>query len=708
MSITKKYINRELSWLRFNARVLAESANPDNPPMERARFMSIVSSNLDEFFMVRVGKLERMVDQGELIPDPAGLTPIEQLSAIRKAVRKLVAQQYEEMARRLLPALRQGGFTLLTSSLLTQAQKNWLSNYFDTQIMPVLTPRMLRRNQPFPLLAAKRLYIAVLLQSDKGGAPQLSLVPIPSVLKRVLLLPMGDGIARGILLEDVVGMFLGRLFPHMTILAHTTLRITRNTDFVFDPDSSESLIEEMRKNIKRRSYGKIVRLEVPRKCPGPLLQRLMKMMELPRNVLYRLDGPLDLTFLMKQVASLPGFDSQRYQPFTPHVDERLMVKESIFRTIRGGDLFFYHPYDSFDPILRFVREAADDPNVLAIKQTLYRISSRSPLIPSLARAAQKGKQVTVLIEVRARFDEENNINWCRLLEKAGCHVIYGVPQWKTHSKITLVVRKEPDGLRQYVHLGTGNYNDSTAKAYTDMGILTCDRQIGADAGAFFNIVTSQQYTYPLKELIVSPYAMRRELILRVRREADAARRGLPSAIAVKVNSLSDPEMIHEVYEAAAAGVPVTMLVRGICCARIPANDNLRIYSIVGRFLEHPRIFNFYNGGDWQTYIASADWMPRNLSRRIELMNPVKDPAIAERIRRIFALELSDNRKRWQLHRNDVYRRVDASGEALNAQETLIRREIPEHIDINKVFRVSSDMDSADYPPRLTIEQGEIL
>lgn len=705
MASARTYINRELSWIRFNGRVLAEAANPDNPPMERVRFLSIVSSNLDEFFMVRVGKLERKVDIGRMEPDPAGLTPKAQLSAIRRAVRKQVAAQYEEYNQRLLPALRQSGFALLTPAALTRAQKNWLSQYYDAQIMPVLTPRLISGNQAFPLLAGRRLYIAVLLQSDKGGPPQLSLVPIPSQLKRVVMLPMGEGTARGILLEDVVGMFFGRLFPHMSHLGHTALRLTRNTDFVMDPDSADSLIVEMQKNIKRRSYGKIVRLELPRRCPGSLRNRLMAALEADRSILITVDGPLDLTFLMKHVAGLPGFDEQRYTPFAPATDERLAVQESIFRTIRGGDLFFYHPYDSFDPILRFVREAADDPNVLAIKQTLYRISSRSPLIPALARAAQKGKQVTVLIEVRARFDEESNINWCRSLEKAGCHVIYGVPKWKTHSKITLVVRQEADGLRQYVHLGTGNYNDSTAKMYTDMGILTCDRTIGEDAGAFFNIVTGQQYIYPLRELIVSPYAMRRELILRVRREAAAAKAGLPSAVVIKVNSLSDPEMIREVQEAAEAGVPVTMLVRGICCARIPTNDNLRVFSIVGRFLEHPRVFMFHNGGDRQVFISSADWMPRNLNKRIELMNPVKDPAIKERIARILALELSDNRKRWQLARSDAYRRVDTAAEPVHAQEMLLSRALPESIDMDTVFRVSSVKDGADQVPRLTLSQG---
>ena len=702
----RTYINRELSWLRFNGRVLAEAANTENPPMERARFLSIVSSNLDEFFMVRVGKLERKMDTGRTEPDPAGLTPEAQLRAIRKAVRQQVAAQYDEWNRRLRPALRQGGFTLLGPGLMTQAQKNWLSAYYDAQIMPVLTPRLIAGNQPFPLLAARRLYIAVLLQSDKGGPPQLSLVPIPSQLKRVVMLPMGDGIARSNLLEDVVAIFLGRLFPHVSSLAHTVLRLTRNTDFVVDPDSADSLIVEMQKNIKRRSYGKIVRLELPRNCPNQLRIRLMTALEADRRILVTVDGPLDLTFLMKHVASLPGFDAQRYAPFIPFTDERLSVKESIFRTIRGGDLFFHHPYDSFDPILRFVREAADDRNVLAIKQTLYRISSRSPLIPALMRAAHKGKQVTVLIEVRARFDEESNINWCRSLEKAGCHVIYGVPKWKTHSKITLVLRQEADGLRQYVHLGTGNYNDSTAKQYTDMGILTCDRGIGEDAGAFFNIVTGQQYVYPLRELIVSPYAMRRELILRVRREADAARQGMPSAVVIKVNSLSDPEMIREVQEAALAGVPVTMLVRGICCARIPSNDNLRVYSIVGRFLEHPRVFLFHNGGDRQVFLSSADWMPRNLNKRIELMNPVKDPLIAQRIARILALELSDNRKRWQLTRSDAYQRVDTAGELINAQEVLIGRALPESIDIDAIFRVSSGKAGADIFPRLNISQGD--
>ena len=694
----RKFINRELSWIRFNNRVLGEAVRQDTPLLERAKFLSIVSSNLDEFFMVRVGKLERKIDLGRNMPDVAGLTPERQLVEIRAAIRRQVKNQYTVLTTRLLPTLRKEGLVLMDPRALSEEQRYWLSRYFDAQIMPVLTPRMISAAHPVPLLAARRLYIAVLLQSLRGGQPQLSLVPVPGAIDRLVMLPMGEGKARGVLLEDVIGLFLGRLFPHMSVLASTPFRITRNTDFLIDPDSPDGLLEEMRKNIKRRSYGKIVRVELPRKCEKKLAAQLMKSLEADRTIRQRVDGPLDLTFLLKQVYGLPGFDHLKYTPYEARTDERLAAKESIFRTIRGGDLFFYHPYDSFDPIVRFVREAADDENVLAIKQTLYRISRKSPLIPALARAAQKGKQVTVLIEVRARFDEENNIAWCATLEKAGCHVIYGVPEWKTHSKITLVVRREPNGLRNYLHLGTGNYNDSTARMYTDMGILTCDRQLGEDAVAFFNIVTGNQYAFPMQELIASPYAMRRELILRVRREASNARSGLPAAVVVKSNSLSDPEMIRELYQAAEAGVKVSLLIRGICCARLPHNDNMRVMSIVGRFLEHARVFIFENSGNREVFISSADWMPRNLNKRIELMVPVKDPGIAEKIVRIIALELSDNKQSWRLTRSDGYiRGTQAGASPVSAQEVLMSGKLPENLDINRVFRLTYDQaDSRAY------------
>ena len=677
--------NRELSWLHFNARVLSEGMNSDNPLLERAKFLSIVSNNLDEFFMVRVGKLERKIDAGIKRPDAAGLIPAVQLKLIRKAVHSQVRRQYHTLGHNLLPALRREGLLLLDPEELSREQRGWLQQYFSAQVLPILTPRTINMQQPFPILTAKAIYVAVLLQSEKGGQPQLALVPVPRALPRVVMLPMGEGIARGVMLEDVIMMFLPTLFLHMTPLAQTALRITRNTDFLIHLDDMDNLLSEMSKNVKRRSYGKIVRLEMPARANRKLSDMLQQSLEVSDAAVIRVDGPLDLRFFMRQLCSLPGFDRLRYAPYTPRVHERLLAKESIFRTIRGGDLFFHHPYDSFDPVVRLVADAASDPNVLAIKQTLYRVSSHSPLIDALARAAQNGKQVTVLIEVRARFDEEHNIAWSKALEKAGCHVLYGVPRWKTHSKVTLVVRREPDGLRYYVHVGTGNYNDVTARIYTDMGIMTCDRQIGEDAGAFFNLITGYNYTYPMRELIASPYSLRQEMLTRIRREEAYARRGLASGIMMKMNSFSDPEMIAAILSAADAGVRVRMMVRGICTLRYKENQNLEIYSTVGRFLEHPRIYVFENGGDPEVFLSSADLMPRNLNNRVELTAPVKDRQIAGQIIDILELGFMDNRKAWRLVEGNHYERVSRREPAINAQEELIRSPNP-LLDIKKRLR----------------------
>ncbi len=673
MTDRKRFVNRELSWLRFNSRVMLEAERPHNPPLERAKFLAIVSSNLDEFFMVRVGKLERKIDAGLRINDPAGLTPLQQVRAIRRMVLKQVARQYVIYNDQVVPLLADNGLRILSPDELSDVQRTWLTGYFDTQVMPVLTPRTINPSHPFPLLAATRIYIAVLLQSDKGGLPQLSLVPVPAALKRVVLLPQGDGPVSGLLLEDLIVMHLGRLFPYMDPIGSMPFRITRNTDFVIDIESVNSLVDEMRKAIKRRSYGKIVRLEVPRRHNPSIMRRLQKALEAPARIVLEVDGPLDLRFLMRELHGLPGFDSLRYEPYKPATDPRLYARESIFRTIRGGDLFLHHPYDSFDPVLRFIREAAEDAHVLAIKQTLYRVSSKSTLVPSLARAAQLGKQVTVLVEVRARFDEENNINWCKTLEAAGCHVLYGVPRWKTHSKITLVVRRESDGLRQYVHVGTGNYNDATARQYTDMGILTCDRQIGEDASAFFNIITGYNYTFPMRDLIASPYAMKSAFIDRLRVEAENAEEGLPAGFDAKMNSLSDPEMIEATYTAADAGVPVRLLVRGICCLRLARHRNIQVHSTVGRFLEHSRLYIFRNGGMPEVFISSADLMTRNLDKRVELTAPVKDPGIARRIVAIFEEQWRDTLQSWRLCENDEYERIQDEQPPFSAQEHFVQQ-----------------------------------
>ena len=671
MKDSARYLNRELSWLSFNARVLEEAAREELPLLERAKFLAIVSSNLDEFFMVRVGKLERKADAGENTPDPAGMMPRQQLRAIRKASGQQVKRQYELYNKQLLPELAKKGIHLLGPEDIMGEQRTWLSAYFDAQVMPVLTPRVINPGHPFPLLAAKRIYLAVHLQSDKGGLPQLCLVPVPDKLKRLVFLPAKAGQANAILLEDVILLHLERLFPYQEPLGAMPLRITRNTDFVMDIDRADNMIEEMRKSLKRRSYGKIVRVEWPRRPNPRIAAHLKKALEAGSNIIREVDGPLDLRFLMRQLYSVPGFDGLRHPSFEPKLNSRFLQAQSIFRTIRDGDIFLHHPYDSFEPVLRFVREAAEDQRVLAIKQTLYRVDAKSSLIPSLARAAQLGKQVTVLVEVRARFDEENNINWCKILEAAGCHVLYGVPRWKTHSKITLVVRRETEGLRHYMHIGTGNYNSMTATQYTDMGILTCDRGLGEDASAFFNVITGYSYTFPMKELIISPYTTKQEFIRRLMHEKDNAAIGLPARFRAKMNSLSDPEMIDAIYEAADGGVKVELLVRGICCLRVGGHENIEVRSIIGRFLEHSRVYIFETGGIPQCFISSADLMGRNLDKRVELTAPLKDPGISSDVIRLFDRMWEDNTHTWRLGENDSYERVLEEMPPVDIQQDLL-------------------------------------
>lgn len=681
------YINREISWLSFNDRVLEEAVSPRNPPLERANFLAITASNLDEFFMVRVGKLEGKIASGSQKTDPAGLTAQKQLNLVWRGVRAMTQKQYEILNNSLLPALRAHGFTLVARQALTKPQEEWLGRYFDTQIKPVLTPRVLNPIYPFPLLAARRLHIAVTVDAPKGGERPLCLVRVPGGLPRVVLLPMGEGKARGILLEDVIRLYIARLFPTAVPENALCFRVTRNTDYLLDIHSADSILDEMTRIIKRRPYGRIVRVETEENYDKALLQRVMKLMRAPEHTHLSVSGPVDLTFLPKTFKALPGFDALRYPAFYPRTEARLKVKESIFRTIRGGDILLHHPYDSYEPVVRFINEAADDDRVLAIKQTLYRVSRSSPFIAALVRAAQKGKQVTVLVEVRARFDEENNIAWCKALEKAGCHVIYGMPKWKTHSKILLVVRKEERGLNQYLHLGTGNYNDMTAKGYTDLSILTCDPNLAQDAGAFFNIVTGYQDTFPLKELIESPFSLRKEFQKRIERERRAAEDGEPAAIIAKMNSLSDPQIIEKLYEAAESGVKIYLMVRGICCLKVPDNGNIVVRSIVGRFLEHARIYVFWNGGEKETFISSADWMPRNLDKRVELTIPVKDERVIRRVHEILAIEFSDDTKAWEMGTDGQYKRVSSLGSSVSSQEEFMD-ENPFPVDFDSVFDLS--------------------
>ena len=664
--------NRELSWLQFNRRVLEEAANADNPLLERGKFLSICSTNLDEFFMVRVGSLARSAATGDRKKDPSGLTAQEQLDLIFPAVREQTARQYELLNAEYLPALKGAGIHLLSAQELSREQRDWLSHFFDSQVQPLLTPRAIDDRRPFPLLAAKHLHLSLLLPpAVRTGAPRIALIPVPTSLPRVTMLPMGQGRARGILLEDVIALFAHRLFGKTKPLAILPFRITRNTDFLYNDSDADALISEMRKNLKKRKWGRVVRLEVPAWSDIRLLSRIKKYLDVTDDRVFSVPGPLNLDFFMKQLSALPGFDHLRFAPFSPRIDDRFRAEGSIFRAIRNGDILLNHPYDSFDPVVRFICEAADDPNVMAIKQTLYRVSGKSPIVAALIRAGQNGKQVTVLVEVRARFDEENNINWCLALEKAGCHVFYGVPKLKTHSKITLVIRREPTGLRRYVHLGTGNYNDVTATLYTDMGLFTCDDAIGRDAGNFFNTVTGYGEPAEMEKLVSAPVFLRKRIKQLIRRETANAENGLPARITAKMNALVDPKIIKCLYEAADAGVEIDLIVRGICCLKTGGRENLRVRSIIGRLLEHTRAFVFENGGEPDVYLSSADWMPRNLDKRVELMFPIEDPQLQSRIIASLQDELKDNMKAWELKKSGKYRRVKREEPLFNSQEARI-------------------------------------
>lgn len=676
--------NRELSWIEFNSRVLEEASNLDNPLLERGKFLSICATNLDEFFMVRVGLLARSAEVGIEKKDPAGMTPEEQLRAIYPAVREITKRQYSLLQDEYLPALRQAGILFLKPDDLSGEQKNWLSSYFDQEVLPLLTPRAIDDKRPFPLLAARCLHLSFLLPpAVRSGALRMALIPLPTKLPRVTMLPMGDGKARGVLLEDVVSMFAYRAFANARPVAALPFRITRNTDFVYNDNDAEALIVEMEKNLKRRKWGKVVRLEIPTGADNRLLTRLKNYLDITSEEVIMVNGPLNLDYFMKQVSSLPGFDELRFTPFTPYINPIFSENASIFDAMKQGDILLNHPFDSFDPVVCLICEAADDPNVMAIKQTLYRVSGKSPIVAALSRAAQQGKQVTVLIEVRARFDEENNINWCLELEKAGCHVFYGVAKLKTHSKITLIVRKEENGLKRYVHLATGNYNDVTAKSYTDFGLLTCDEVIGRDAGAFFNTVTGFGEDTPMEKLVAAPTHLRQSIKALIRQERENAKEGKPAYIIAKMNSLVDPKVIKWLYKAADVGVQIDLIVRGICCLKTKDHENIRVRSIVGRFLEHSRAFVFCNDDDPRVFLSSADWMPRNLDKRVELMFPIEDALLKKRVICSLQDELHDNRKAWEMKKSGKYRRVKRELPALNSQEERILGPACDHAEEEK-------------------------
>ena len=680
------FTNRELSWLEFNQRILGEARDRKNPLFERMKFLSITASNLDEFFMVRIASLKDMVNAGYQKKDIAGMTAQEQLRALNEKMQAFCEKQYTTYNRALLPKLSEEGLEIISFSELSEKEMDFLEEYFHKNIYPVLTPMAIDSSRPFPLIQNKTLNIAALIKSrnkDKKEKKEydIATVQVPSVLPRVILLPQKDGPKRKcrvILLENVIEHYLDVLFLNHEIICSAPYRIMRNADLSIDEDDAEDLLKEIEKSLKMRQWGEVIKFEYEERMDKRLVKYLKKQFKVHSCDMYAFNGPLDLTFLMK-CYGIEGFEDLKEAPYIPQKNKKLRADKNIFNQIRKGDVLLHHPYESFDPIVAFIKQAAEDENVLAIKQTLYRVSGHSPIIAALAQAAENGKQVTVLVELKARFDEENNINWARKLEKAGCHVIYGLVGLKTHCKIALVVRREADGIRRYVHLGTGNYNDSTAKLYTDTGMFTCRNTVGEDATAVFNMLSGYSEPANWNQLIVAPIWMKKRFLEMIARETQNAKEGKPARIIAKCNSLCDRKIILALYEASCAGVQIDLIVRGICClvaGKSGVSENIRVRSIVGTFLEHARIFYFYNDGHEEVYMGSADWMPRNLDRRVEIVFPVEAPDLKEKAKHILDVQLRDTLKAHCLLEDGTYRKVDRRGkEAVEAQKTFCEEAI---------------------------------
>ena len=687
----KYYTNRELSWVLFDYRVLNEARDKSIPLFERLKFLSITASNLDEFFMIRVASLKDMENAGYTKKDIAGMTPTEQLKALHVAIHELVDLQYSTYNRSLLPLLEKNGLHIVREhEQLTAEEATYVDQYFQENVYPVLTPMAVDSSRPFPLIRNKSLNIGAMVRKKNSDEElEFATVQVPSVLSRVVRIPSKGKTCKIILLEEIIERNMQSLFLNYDIVASHPFRIMRNADFSLDEEEAVDLLEEIQKQLKKRQWGEAIRLEIESNVDKQLLKILKKELSISSEDIFQISGPLDLTFLMKMYG-LDGFDHLKTPKYTPQPVPELMNEDNIFTNIRKGDILLHHPYQSFDPVVNFVRSAARDPEVLAIKQTLYRVSGNSPIIAALAEAADNGKQVSVLVELKARFDEENNINWAKMLEKAGCHVIYGLVGLKTHSKITLVVRMEEDGIRRYVHLGTGNYNDSTAKLYTDCGILTCDPQIGEDATAVFNMLSGYSEPRAWNKLSVAPLWLRHRFLRMINRETEHARAGREAHIMAKMNSLCDKEIISALYDASCAGVKIELIVRGICClkAGVPGlSENISVRSIVGNFLEHSRIFYFFNDASPEVYMGSADWMPRNLDRRVEILFPVEDENLKEKVIHILKLELEDNVKAHLLQPDGSYEKVDKRGKVLvNSQDQFCE----EAIEMAKACQESKD------------------
>ncbi len=672
------YINRELSFLEFNERVLTLALDASVPLLERLKFLCISSSNLDEFFEIRVAGLKHLEVLGSAQLAPDAMTIPEQLAAIHARAAQLVGEQYRCLHDVLLPALSDVGISLLGPTEWTPETHRWLEQYFKLEVEPVLSPLGLDPARPFPRIQNKSLNFIVRLSGKDafGRDSELAIVQAPRSLPRVVPVPQNDGQRPFVLLTSIVQTFVPKLFPGISVLGCYQFRVTRNSDLFVDEEEIDDLRRALEGELAHRRYGEAVRLETSRDCPDDVIAFLLRQFSLADVDLYRMPGPVNLNRL-SAIYDLAQRPDLKYPVFTPGLPKRLSAAagSDVFAAIRQNDLLVHHPYQSFAPVMDFVRQAAADPQVLAIKQSLYRTGADSPVVDALVAAAQAGKDVTVIVELRARFDEEANIELSSRLQEAGAHVMYGVVGFKTHAKLILVVRRESDGIRRYCHLGTGNYHPHTARAYTDYGLFTCDKQIGEDVHELFLQLTSLTQIPQLQRLLQSPFGLHRAMLDKIEREAEHARAGKPARILAKMNALVDPQAIETLYRASRAGVKVSLIVRGICALRpgLPGvSENITVRSIVGRFLEHSRVFFFENGGDPELYCASADWMERNFFRRVEVAFPIKRASHRERILRDLDAYLADNVQAWQLAHDGFYTRLSPGDQPpVCAQERLL-------------------------------------
>jgi polyphosphate kinase len=653
-----KFLNRELSWLEFNQRVLAEALDATVPTLERLKFLAISASNLDEFFMVRVGGLQMLLEQGRTAPDPAGLTHEQQLQAIEQRTRQMVSEQYACLLQDLEPKLAESGIRRRRISELSPRQAKAVEQFLNDELASVLTPMAVTSSEDFPLLANQAVSLCVRLDpaaNDEKKTPRFAIIPFGKLTTRIVSLP-AEGGYEFVLVEDIVTEHVRTFFPGETIRECLPFRITRNTDLSLREDQAHDLLAEMEAVLESRRTGDCVRLEVTDSASKILLAFLQNVLRVSPQSLYVVPGPLDLSAFL-QLAERPGFEHLRYDSWPPQPSPSVDLGSSMFQVLQRQDLLLVHPYESFEPVLRLLEEAADDPQVLAIKQTLYRTSRASPIVAALQRAAEKGKYVTVIVELKARFDEERNIEWARSLELAGAQVIYGVKGLKTHAKCLVIVRREPQGIARYVHFGTGNYNEVTARIYSDVSFLTCNEELASDVSSFFNAITGFSQPLKFRKIEMAPLGLRSRLLEMIESETQRKKQGQKAMIMAKLNALVDPTLIEALYAASQAGVKIRLNVRGICCLRPGVkglSENISVISIVDRFLEHARILCFYHGGDELVWISSADWMPRNLDRRVELLVPIEDRALKHRLINVLETYFNDNVKARRLNADGSY------------------------------------------------------